>query len=77
MGQRVWVTVAFALTVGFGTGLYAGPYFVSSSETDGNSFDLSSLPDELRQKHRDPDYLLSEIKNYELMKEALARLEAE
>mgnify|MGYP003651564740 FL=1 len=77
MTQRVWVTVVVALTVGFGAGLYAGPYFVSSSEADGNLFDLSSLPEELRQKHRDPDYLLSEIKNYELMKEAMARLEAE
>jgi thiol-disulfide isomerase/thioredoxin len=75
--QRVWVTVAAALAVGFGAGLFVGPYFVSSSEADGNLFDFSSLPEELQQKHRDPDYLLSEIKNYELMKEAVARLEAE
>ena len=77
MIQRVWVTVAAALAVGFGAGLFAGPYYVSSSEADGDLFDLSFLPEELQQKHRDPDYLLSEIKNYELMKEAVARLEAE
>jgi thiol-disulfide isomerase/thioredoxin len=77
MSQRVRVTVAVALAVGFGAGLFAGPYFVSSSEADGDLFDLSSLPEELQQKHRDSDYLLSEIKNYELMKEAVGRLEAE
>jgi thiol-disulfide isomerase/thioredoxin len=77
MTQRVWLAVAVALAVAFGAGLFARPYFVASFEADGNLFDLSSLPEELRQKHRDPDYLISEIKNYELMKDAVARLEAE
>jgi thiol-disulfide isomerase/thioredoxin len=60
MQGKFWLPVVIALATGFGVGVFAGPKLLPS-KPDTNLYDLSALPEELREKHRDPDFLNKEI----------------
>ena len=79
MGRLTWIGVVVALAAGFAAGMVFGPVLMPrpGATSNSNRIDLSALPEELRDKHRDEDFLRSEATNYAHMQEALAQRAAE
>ncbi|HPF24063.1 MAG TPA: TlpA disulfide reductase family protein [Hyphomonas sp.] len=75
MKVGLWLSAAAALVAGFAAGLLARPWLMPS-QPDPTLLDLSALPEELRDQHRDPDFLKKEIEMFDAIKEAQARFEA-
>ena len=75
MARIAWIAVGLALVAGFGAGVFAGSKLLPPSSP--NLVDLSALPEELREKHRDELYLQTELKTYEMGQEVLAKRAAE
>lgn len=48
-----------------------------SAALNDNWYDLSALPEELREQHADPNYLEQETRNHQLAREAQAQMDAE
>jgi thiol-disulfide isomerase/thioredoxin len=75
MQGKFWLPVVIALAAGFGVGVFAGPRLLPS-KPDANLYDLSALPEELREQHRDQNYLDREVQIFEASKEAMAKFNA-
>ena len=71
----LWISVGVALAAGFAVGVLAGPRLFPASPS-ADLFDLSALPEELREQHRDPDYLKKEIAIFDAGQQAMAAYEA-
>ena len=79
MGRLTWIGIMVALAAGFSAGAVFGPVLMPrpGAASNPNLIDLSALPDELREKHRNEDFLRNEATNYAHMQEALAQRAAE
>lgn len=75
MKRSFWFSAVIALAAGFVAGVFVGPRLLPSKPSP-DLFDLSALPEELRELHRDPDYLKKEVAIFEAGKEAMAQFEA-
>lgn len=75
MKTSIWISAAIALAGSFAAGVLTGARLVPS-RPDANLLDLSALPEELREQHRDPDFLNKEIAMFDAINEAHARFEA-
>ncbi|WP_370172181.1 MULTISPECIES: TlpA disulfide reductase family protein [Hyphomonas] len=66
-----------SLVAGAAVDRFALPAGDESAAPNDNWYDLSALPEELREKHADPKYLEQETRNYQSLKEAMAQMDDE
>lgn len=73
MTRVSWIAVGVALAAGFSAGIFAGPKLLPPAPANPNLVDLSPLPKDLRDLHRNEAFLKSETKNFEAGQERMAK----